>query len=336
MLCPNLALADALVEASPRQRVGNGKEAAKRSTPVSLTVATTRSLVPGERLKFLSSNLISPGWFSTFGTRLVAGRDFTDADRAGAPRVAIVNETLARRFLGGGSPIGRTITVYPNTPRALAMEVVGVAEDAVYTSPRDAVPPTWYTPIAQFDVPGFGFARVGLSVRATTGSPVLLRRSVAEAVTTVNPQLALTFRPLADQVYASLTRERLLAQLAGFFGAIALLLAGLGLYGLTAYAISRRRNEIAIRIALGAAPRGVIGAVLARVSLLVGVGIVAGAGISLWASRFVGGLIYGLPPRDPTTLLGATIVLFAIAALAGWLPARRAGRIDPVAVLRES
>lgn len=291
-------------------------------------------LMPADQDVF--GNLISPGWFSTFGTRLVAGRDFNDADRVGAPRVAIVNETFARRFLGADSPLGRTITVYPNTPRALAMEVVGVVTDAVYTSPREPAPPTWYAPIAQFDVPGFPFASARLSVRATTGSPVLLTKSVAEAIATVNPQLALTFRPLADQIRASLTQERLLAQLAGFFGAVALLLAGLGLYGLTAYATSCRRGEIAVRMALGAAPAGVIGGALARVSLLVGVGIVAGAAISLWASKFVAGLIYGLPPRDPTTLLGATIVLFAIAALARWLPARRAARIDPVAVLRES
>jgi putative ABC transport system permease protein len=290
-------------------------------------------LIPADGDVF--GNIVSPRWYGTFGTPLIAGRDFAETDRRGAPRVAIVNETFARRFLGGGSPLGRTIIVYPNTPRALSAQIVGVAADAVYSSPRQPVPPTWYLPIAQFDVPGFPFASARLSVRARTGSPELLTKSVASAVAAVNPQLALTFRPLAGQIHASLTRERLMAQLAGFLGVLALLLAGLGLYGVTAYAVSRRRSEIAIRMALGASPRGVIALVLVRVSLLVGVGIVAGTGISIWAAKFVGGLIYGLPPREPMTLVGAAVLLCVTGALAGWFPARHAARTDPVAALRQ-
>jgi putative ABC transport system permease protein len=281
-------------------------------------------------------NLISPGWFGTFGTRLIAGRDFIGGDRGGAPRVTIVNETFVRRFFGGVSPLGSVLTVYPNTPRALSMQVVGVAGDAVYASPRDPVPPTWYTPMAQFDVPGFPFASARLSVRARTGSPVLLTKQIAAAIATMNPQVALTFRPLADQINASLTRERLMAQLAGFFGALALLLAALGLYGVASYALSRRRSEIGIRLALGATPAHVIRLALARLSLLVAAGLVAGGAVSFWASRFVGGLIHGVPSRDPATLAGAVLVLSVICAVAGWLPARRGARLDPSAVLRES
>ena len=284
----------------------------------------------------VSGNLVSPGWFATFGTPLIEGRDFTRNDRVGAPRAAIVNETFARRFLQGGRALGRNITVYPGTPMAFEMTVVGVVADAIYSSPRDPVPPTWYLPIAQFDLPGFPLVRARLSVRAKAGSPVLLTKSLETAIAGVNPQLALTFRSLDDQLHASLARERLMAQLAGFLGGVALLLAGLGLYGVTAYAISRRRAEIGIRLALGAAPCGVVRLVLARVSLLVGGGIAVGSAVSLWAWQFVDGLLYGLPPRDPATLLGAAFVLTAIGALAGWLPARRAGRIDPAAVLRES
>jgi predicted permease len=279
-------------------------------------------------------NLISAGWFETFGTALTAGRDFTNADRKGARRVAIVNETFAHKFFGG-SPLGRTITIYPGTRRALQMEVVGVAADALYSSPRDPVPATWYVPMAQFEVDGFPFASARLSVRADKGSPVLLTKSVAAAIETVNPNLALTFRPLASQLHASMMRERLTAQLAGFFAALALLLAGLGLYGVTAHAISRRRKEIGIRLALGAIPMRVMSLVLARVWVLMAVGIVAGTAISLWASTFVGGLIYGLPPRDPVTLVGAALVLFGVATFAGWFPARRAARTDPGSVLRE-
>jgi putative ABC transport system permease protein len=124
--------------------------------------------------------------------------------------------------------------------------------------------------------------------------------------------------------------------LAGFFGALALLLAGLGLYGVTSYAVSRRRSEIGIRMALGAAPEAVIRLVLSRVSMLVGLGILIGAGMSSWASQFVATLLYGLEPRDPATLVGSAAVLAAVGAIAGWLPARRASRIDPAVVLRDS
>jgi ABC-type lipoprotein release transport system permease subunit len=214
------------------------------------------------------------------------------------------------------------------------MEVVGVVSDAVYTSPREPAPPTWYAPIAQFDVPGFGFTTGRLSVRAASGSPALLADEIVRAVASVHPDLSLTFRPLAEQVSASLTRERLMAQLAGFFGVVALLLAGLGLYGLTSYAVSGRRAEMGVRLALGARPARVAGVLLGRVTLLVGLGLVAGCGLALWAVRFVGGLIYDLPPQDPTTLVGAALLLLAVAILAGWIPARRVYSIDPVDVLR--
>jgi len=126
------------------------------------------------------------------------------------------------------------------------------------------------------------------------------------------------------------------AMLAGFFGALALLLAGLGLYGVTSYAVTRRRTEIGIRMALGAAPGGVVRLVLSRVTLLVGIGVVVGGAVSLWASRFVETLVYGLEPRDPATFTIAAVVLAVVGAVAGWLPAQRASRIDPAEVLRDT
>jgi ABC-type antimicrobial peptide transport system permease subunit len=218
----------------------------------------------------------------------------------------------------------------------LRLEVVGVVEDAVYFSAREPVPPAWYGAIAQFDVEGFPFSPIRLSVRPKHGTPALLTRQIEAAIGRVDPQLALVSRPLEALVQASLIRERLLAQLGGFFGVLALLLAGLGLYGVTAYAISRRRTEIGIRMALGAAPAAVVRLVLGRVSTIVGGGIVAGTVISLWASTFVGGLIYGLQPRDSATLVATAVVLCVTAAVAAWLPTRRAVRIDPSTVLRES
>src|SRR5262249_38388458 len=144
------------------------------------------------------------------------------------------------------------------------------------------------------------------------------------------------FRPLADLVDAAVTQERIVAMLSGFFGGLALLLAALGLYGITSYAVSRRREEIGIRMALGAAPAGVGLLVLRSVALLVGAGIVVGTLASLWATRFVDTLVWGVAPRDPATLAAAATMLTFVGILAGWLPAWRASRIDPSEVLRKS
>jgi putative ABC transport system permease protein len=209
-----------------------------------------------------------------------------------------------------------------------------VAADGAYGSLRNGALPVEYAPLTQFDV-GPMPSDVSLSLRSSAGSPMLMARSVAAALTAADPDLVFTFRPMTDQVSASLTQERLIAMLAGFFGALALLLAGLGLYGVTSYAVSRRRTEIGIRMALGAAPGSVVQLVLGHMSLLVGLGVLAGAAASAWTSKFVGTLLYGLEPRDPATLVGAAMTLAAVGAVAGWLPAWRASRIDPAEVLRE-
>jgi predicted permease len=280
-------------------------------------------------------NQVSPEFFDTFSQPVVAGRAFTDGDREGARPVAVVNQAFARRFLGGASPIGHRVRRVSSRDDEPTLEIVGVVGDAVYRRLRDPMPPTLYTPVAQSnsDVPTTEFI---LNVRAASGSPALLTRSVAEAIGGVNRDLALTFRPLTDQMSTALTQERIVAMLSGFFGALALLLAGLGLYGVTSYAVTRRRGEIGIRMALGASPAGVVRLVLARVSLLVGVGVLIGAGVSAWASTFVAALLYGLEPHDPATLAGSAAVLAAVGALAGWVPAHRASRIDPAEVLREA
>jgi ABC-type antimicrobial peptide transport system permease subunit len=150
----------------------------------------------------------------------------------------------------------------------------------------------------------------------------------------VNRDLGLIIRPLSDQVDASFAQERMIALLSGFFGVLALLLAGLGLYGVTAYDVSRRRTEIGIRMALGSDPRGVVRLVLSRVAVLIAAGVAVGTGVSLWASKFVAALLYGLEPRDPGSLATAAAILATVGAFAGWLPARRASRIDPAVVLR--
>jgi predicted permease len=278
-------------------------------------------------------NLVSPDWFRTFGTPMLAGRDFTDRDTRSAPHVVIVNEAFARKFMQGANPVGHRLRQpeFPNRP-AVDQEIVGYVTDAVYRSLRAPVPPTMYVPIAQQAEPPSG---ISISVRAAGSSPALLTRSVAAALDGVNPNIAMAFRPLADQVNSSLIQERVVAIMSGFFGALALLLAGLGLYGVTSYAVNRRRTELGIRMALGAAPGSVVRLVLRRVAMLVGAGVITGAVASWLSARFVATLLYGLQPHDTATLTGAAVLLAAIGALAGWLPARRASHIDPARVLRD-
>ena len=278
-------------------------------------------------------NLVSPGWFEAIGMPVVTGRDISTRDRPGAPGVAIVNETFARRFLGGASPVGRTLTVYPRTPRAIQLRIIGVVGDAVLFSPRSAVQPWWFMPIAQFPIAEI-FDAARLSVRPKSGRPVQLIAPVAAAVAAVDPRLPVTSRLLGEQVRASIVRDRLMAQLAGFFGLLALMLAALGLYGVSAYALARRRGEIGLRLALGATPRVVIRMLVVRLTLRVAIGIAAGSAVSVWAWRLVQDLTFGVPARDARTIAAAAAVLAATAALASWLPARRANRLSPVELLR--
>ena len=282
-------------------------------------------------------NAITPRWFAALGMRLVAGRAFTESDRRGAPAVVIVNEAFVRRFLNGQDPIGHTVQqrviFNRNRPDAVpppAQEIVGVVADAIYDNLREQIPPTMFEPLEQSEMSVV--PQLALTMR-TAGSPTSDVRSIASAIRDVNADLAITFRPLADFVNASVARERIVAMLAGFFGGLALLLAGLGLFGLTSYTVERRRPEIGIRMALGAAPAGVIGLVLSGTAGLVALGILVGGTLSLWASRFVGALLYQIEPRDPVTLVSAAVTLAAIAVIAAALPAYRASRIDPVAVL---
>jgi putative ABC transport system permease protein len=307
-------------------------------TPVSGSTWNNRIELPEgpalpEKDRVTYINLVSAGWFRTYGTPLIAGRDFAHADTTGSLPVAIVNETFARKFTYGMSPVGTRVRQPGFGARpTIDRQIVGYVKDAVYRSLREPVPPTMYIPYAQQAEPP---SSMYLSVRAAGGPPALLTRPLAAALTEVNRDIAITFRPLADQVNAALTQERIVAMLSGFFGGLALLLAALGLYGVTSYAVSRRRTEIGIRMALGAAPGGVIRLVLRRVAILVGLGVIVGSGVSLWAARFVATLLYGLEPRDPLTVVAAAAVLGTIGALAGWLPARRASRIDPARVLRD-
>ncbi len=303
--------------------------------PSAVTVPGAPSLSGSERMAL--GTVVTPGWFATYGTAIRDGRDIDAGDTANAPAVVVVNDAFARKIFPGRRAIGETVN---------ARTVVGVVGDQVVQggykadgaprSVRDEAPPTIYTPLAQSAGSGPpGRTTIIVSVRSSGGPPAAMARSVGAALAAVDPGVAFTFRPLADVLNGSIAEERLVAMLSGFLGALALLLAGLGLYGVMSYAVSRRRTELGIRLALGAAPRNVVLLVLARVGLLVAAGIAAGTAASVWLSRFVAPLLYGLHPRDPVTLSAAALTLAAVGGLAAWLPARRASRIDPAEVLRD-
>jgi putative ABC transport system permease protein len=281
-------------------------------------------------------NFVTSGWFSTFGIRVRVGRDIADRDRAGASRVGVVNLAFARKYLHGESPLGHTIaSTVGQPPVSVSIDVVGVVDDAVFGSLRAPQHAMLYLPLAQSDWLPPPPAQADLSVRSGGSPPLQLSRSVAAAIRGVNPDMVVTFRSLTEQVGATLAQERIVAMLSAFFGTLALLLAALGLYGVTSYAVSRRRTEIGIRAALGASRGGLVRLMLSRVTMLVGAGVVIGAFLAMWASKFVAALLYGLEPHDPATLGGAAIVLAAVGAAAGWIPAYRASRIDPADVLRD-
>jgi putative ABC transport system permease protein len=281
---------------------------------------------------------VSPGWFHTFGTRIIAGRDVDGRDTAASVPVVLVNEAFARRYLNGSNPIGQSVRVNLGARGPMTLEIIGLVQDAAFTSARAPIEPTLYPPLAQA-VDGKTMVRSGsvsISVRTAEGVPPHnVQRSAAAAIASIDPNLSASFITVAEQLNANFVRERLLAILSGFFGAFALLLAAIGLYGVTSHTVGRRRTEIGIRMALGATVESVERAVLARVALLSLVGVAGGVLATISASRIIAGLVYSVSPRDPTAIGSAAGVLTAIAIGAGWLPARRVARIDPVAVLRE-
>jgi len=286
-----------------------------------------------EQERIVRRNAVSPGFFATLGTPLLLGRDFDQRDRPGSVRTVIVNQAFVNKYFAGENPIGRVIaeTPDPNADPA-PLEIIGVVGDAIYRSAREAVLPTMYWSLNRLVRPP---SSLKLVVRAATASPTSLARSVSAAVMGVNPDLTLSVRSLADQVNAAITQERLVATLSGFFGLLALIIAALGLYGITAYAVTQRHVELGIRMALGTTPAGVVRLVLSRLALLVGSGMAIGGVVSVWATTFIASLLFDVAPRDPTTIGLAAAVLGATGALAGWLPAWRAARIDPAKVLRD-
>jgi putative ABC transport system permease protein len=205
-------------------------------------------------------------------------------------------------------------------------------KDARYSSLRDDPSPFVFIPWTQGGAAG---PLTSFELRAIAGAPTALIPGVKSAIAYVNPNVSIEFQTLAAKTGDSISRERLLAALSGFFGGLALLLASIGLYGVMSYNITRRRNEIGIRIALGAEPTRVLRMIMGEVSILVGGGIAIGLGLTIATTRLVRSLLYGLTPNDPLTLALAMAILVSVALLAGYLQARRAAGLDPIAALRE-
>jgi putative ABC transport system permease protein len=291
-------------------------------------------MLPEDRGKRVWRNATTPGWFDTMGIPLRNGRDFNDRDRVGSAPVAIVNEAFVRRYLSGQPPIGQTLRVDMGPgPR---YEIVGVAADAVYTTPRAGMLPTMWVPLAQREPREWNSWRNAvLTIKAAPGQRALVERDVATALAQADSTLVFTLGTFDQMLDATMTQERLVAMMSAFFGALALLLAGLGLYGIVAHAVGARRTEIGLRMALGAQPAGIVRLVFGRVGVLIVAGLALGLVGSWWSARFIAPLLFQVEARDAMTFSGTAAVLVVVGVLAAWLPARRAARLDPATVLRE-
>jgi putative ABC transport system permease protein len=313
---------------------GVSSAAASLITPLSGAAANYGIQVDGyppssDQDRLVYYNYVSPGYFRTLGSALLAGRDLEATDRENAPRVAVVNETMARKFFGGDA-LGRTYRARQSGKEWEVITIVGIVRDAKYRRLTEPIPPTAYAPLAQ--VPPFGFGQ-SYVVRAR-GELEGLRERIVERVEEMSPAVTLSFRTLQSQIDDSLVQERLLALLSAIFGLLALTVAAVGLAGLVSYSVSRRRPELGIRSALGATPRGLVRLVLRDVLLVTSLGLLLGAAVSLASGRFVSSLLYDLSPSDPTTLFEASGLLAGVAVVAGLVPASRAARIDAMECLR--
>jgi predicted permease len=260
------------------------------------------------------------------GIPVLTGRSFTPRDDENAPKVVMINQTAVRKYFPDGNPLGRRFGSSPEQNADL--EIVGVVADTKYDSVRDEPPPTMFVPYRQ------GRSGAPMMVVRTAANLVAAMAGIRDAVRSIDPNLPLMdMSTQAEQIEERFLQERLFANAYVLFGGLALTLAAVGLFGLMSYSVARRTNEIGIRMALGARSQDVLALVMRESMMLVVIGVAIGLGIALGAGRFIASLLYGLPPADILSLATATVVMIAVSALAGYLPARRASRVDPMVAL---
>jgi predicted permease len=305
-------------------------------SPIDSSTQERRLEVPGFPLqrRGASAVAVTPAYFDAFGIALIRGRLFDDGDRSGAT-VAIANESMAKFYFGDADPIGRTILL---GGRRDVMTIVGIVRDARHEDLRSQPPRTVYTPLAQ---PGEAFSGGSgqfyelTAILRTSGDADTLGALAPRVVRDVDASAAVAYvRTIAQQVDAALINERVLATLSSGFGFLALLLATVGLYGVTAYGVARRTRETAIRLALGASRGLVVGAVLRETMIASIAGVAIGLSITFLATQTIASFLYELSPTDPVTLAVVAAVLTVTAALAGLIPAYRASVIEPALALK--
>jgi len=272
-------------------------------------------------------NALSPGYFQTMHIPFLEGRDFTRLDAKRDSTVAIVNRKFAEQFFPGKSAVGKRLGQGGGPDTKLNIEIIGVVENSLYEGPREGVR-------RQVFIPNFGNGGVAFYVRTQSASDAMyaLVRNEVKQLDASMPVYEL--KTLEGQLDETLLSDRLIATLSGAFGFLATLLASVGLYGVMAFVVARRRKELGLRLALGAAPGGVLWLVMREVVLLLAIGLLIGVPAAIGAGRFVSNQLYGVQPNDPWMAAGTIAVLAAVSAAAGLIPARRASRIDPILALR--
>jgi predicted permease len=274
-------------------------------------------------------NWVSPEYFKTMETPLLAGRDFNDRDTPNSPKVAIVNEAFVRQFANGANPVAKRLWQKAELGQPqIVYEIVGLVKNTKYQDLREDFPPLVYVPIAQGtdpDQPILIRSRVPLSD---------LTSRVKQTIFETSPDISIQFKTMQNMIHDELVGDRLMATLSGFFGALAALLAVVGLYGVMSYMVVRRTNEIGIRMTLGAGRGEITRMILREAGVLLSVGLGVGLVLALAGARAVGSVLFGLKPYDPLTLVAATALLAVVAVAASYLPARRATKVDPMVALR--
>jgi putative ABC transport system permease protein len=283
----------------------------------------------GPQRKDSQFNSVSSGYFQTMGVPMLAGRDFTESDLPNSPRVAIVNETFAKEFFGGANPVGKVI--YDSGKPNQTYQIVGLVKDMKYHQLREDFKPITFVAISQEKEPGEGQTFVIRSNEATEALLAEVKRTARE----MNPAMGLNFSTFKVQVRDDLVGERVMAMLTSFFGALAIILAMVGIYGVISYMVIRRRNEIGVRMALGAARGKILLMILRESILLLAIGAMIGTGLALAAGAAAASLLYGLKAHDPLTLGASILCLAVIVIVASLMPAHRAATVDPMVVLRE-